>query len=89
MGLEQDSCGHRDAARRVECAREALGEALLADAVVVDEHDRLRRGNGRRAVDGFREAVVACEADHLYVGEAPREHLRRPVGRTVVDDDHL
>ena len=73
------------ASRKADVTRQPVGGPLV---VGVEQGDVVAGDLGQPAVDGAHEAavVLADDADALAVGG---QHLRRLVGRAVVDDDDL
>jgi len=86
--LEQDAGDETDAVVRERLQHPFHEVRLTGDIVVEEDHDG-RVDALDSAVHGTAEAEVLVDPDHPHRGEPLGNGLRRPVGRRVVDHDHV
>ena len=87
--VAQNARGHDDTGAGIERLDQSLDELRVADAVVVEQDQRLGRCPASADVHRHREAGVAVEPDDLGEVVAPAGRADRPAGRGVVDHDRL
>ena len=87
--VAENARGHDDPGAGIERFDQSLDEVRVADAVVVEEDQRLARCPAGADVHRDREAGVAIEPDDLGEVVAPAGRPHRPAGRGVVDHDRL
>jgi len=82
----------RDVGPAAESVEQRLDEARLDERVVVQQH-RVVRASRERALEApvvpSREAEVRPRLEHLDLGEGGAHLPGTPVGRAVVDEDHM
>ena len=80
---------HHNTLSGIEGRDQSCEEVRGAHDVVVEQDDRRRTRRADACIRRLAEAAVLRQGDHVDIRTLLRHELSRPVGRGVVDDDHL